>query len=74
MGCSTVPGMTDRMTPMTRLGYDVEVLVGGAWWPGVLEHWRRRDNSWQGWVRWSTGPGETRIGWYNQDRIRRTAR
>lgn len=63
--------MTDRMTPETRLGHDVQVLVNDTWHEGTLEHWRQnRDGGWEGWVRWSTGPGETRIGWHDQDDIR----
>jgi hypothetical protein len=57
---------TGRMLPTTCLGLDVEVLVDGAWRPGVLEYWRQRDGRREGWVRWSTGPGETRIGWYDR--------
>jgi hypothetical protein len=60
------------MTPTTRLNIvDVEVLVDGTWWPGNLEHWRRRDDRWEGWIRWSTGPGENRVDWFPAERIRR---
>lgn len=64
--------MTDGpMTPTTRLGIDVEVHVDDTWWPGTLEHWRQTaDGRWDGWVRYSTGIGQTRIGWYNQEQIR----
>lgn len=64
--------MTDGpMTPTTRLGIDVEVLVDDTWWSGTLEHWRQRDGRWEGWVRYSTGVGENRLGWYDQKLVRR---
>lgn len=66
---------SERMMPTTRLGLDVEVYVDDRWWPGVLEHWRQTaEGRWEGWVRWSTGPSETRIGWYDQDRVRKSSR
>ena len=44
--------------PETRLGIEVEVLANeGRWWPGTLEHWRRRGDRWQGWVWYTTGVG-----------------
>lgn len=58
------------MTPATRLDVDVEVLVNDTWWPGVLEHRRQAGDRWEGFVRWSTGPGETRIGWYDCEQLR----
>lgn len=60
----------DVMTPETRLDIDVEVLVDDTWWPGVLEHRRQADDRWEGFVRWSTGPGENRIGWYDYEQLR----
>lgn len=67
--------MTDGpMTPTTRLDTDVEVHVDDTWWPGTLEHWRQRDDRWEGWVRYSTGIGQTRIGWYGRMDIRPIAR
>ncbi len=60
-----------KMIPTTRLGIEVEVNVDDAWWPGDLEHWRQRDGRWEAWIRYSTGVGETRIGWFDADAIRR---
>jgi hypothetical protein len=63
---SSAPGdrpVTTPMTPDNRLDRIVEVLVNDTWWHGILEHWRQRDGRWEGWGRWSTGPGENRLGW-----------
>ena len=60
------------MTPHTRLGIEVEVPADdGHWWPGFLEHWRQRDGHWEGWVRYSTGVGQTHIGWFPAEELRR---
>ena len=59
------------MTPENRLGLDVEVYANeGRWWPGHLEHWRQVDGRWEAWVRYSTGVGETRIGWFAAEDVR----
>lgn len=59
------------MTPETRLGIEVEVLADeGRWWPGSLEHWRHRQGGWEAWVRYRTGIGETRLGWFAVDSVR----
>ena len=60
-----------KMIPTTRLGIDVEVNVDDVWWPGHVEHWRQRSGRWEAWVRYSTGVGETRIGWFDSDFVRR---
>ena len=62
-----------KMIPTTRLGIEVEVHVENAWWPGDLEHWRRRGDRWEAWIRYSTGVGETRIGWFDAHEIRRSS-
>lgn len=60
-----------KMTPETRLFIEVEVLADqGRWWPGVVEHWRERGGRREGWVRYSTGVGETRIGWFDAGALR----
>ena len=66
----TVRAMTNRMLPSDRLDIDVEVLVDGTWWPGVLEHRRQDDDHWLGFVRWTQAPGENRIGWYPYEQLR----
>ncbi len=59
------------MTPGPRLNIEVEVHAHeGRWWPGSLEHWRQRDGRWEAWVRYSTGVGETRIGWFDAGDLR----
>lgn len=59
------------MTPHTRLFTEVEVLAHqGKWWPGTVEHWRDRNGRREAWVRYSTGIGETRIGWFDSDAVR----
>jgi len=63
--------MTDsRMLPTNRVDLDVEVHVDCHWWPGVLEHRRKVQDQWQGFIRWSTGPGQNRIGWYDYTALR----
>jgi hypothetical protein len=65
---------TGRMLPTERLWIDVEVRVRDGWQPGTLEHRRQtRAGDWQGFVRWSTGPGENRIGWFDYEHIRPTS-
>lgn len=59
-----------NMTPENRLDVAVEVLIDDHWHPGTLEHRRQRGEVWEGFVRWSTGPGETRIGWYPREQVR----
>lgn len=62
---------TGRMLPTGRLWIDVEVRVEDQWHPGTLEHRRQApDGGWQAFVRWSTGPGENRIGWFDYDQLR----
>jgi len=61
---------TSRMLPRERLEIPVEVRVDGDWWPGTVEHRRQLQGRWQGFVRWSTGPGENRIGWYDYEHLR----
>lgn len=58
------------MTPENRLDIAVEVLVDGVWWPGWLEHRRQRDGVWEAWVRYTTGVGQTRVGWFGYDVLR----
>lgn len=58
------------MLPGERLDVEVEVLVSGAWWPGFLEHRRPDGDQWEGFVRWSSGPGQNRVGWYDHTSIR----
>jgi hypothetical protein len=60
-----------KMIPTTRLGIEVEVNVDETWWPGHLEHWRQSSGRWEAWIRYSTGVGETRIGWFDAEAVRR---
>lgn len=60
------------MTPATRLDIPVEVLVDGSWWEGFLEHWRKLDDGWQGYVRWSQGTGAQYIRWIDAGDIRQS--
>ena len=59
-----------NMTPDTRLDVEVQVLVHGRWWPGFPEHARRVDDGWEGFVRWTDRPGQTRIGWHDSALLR----
>jgi hypothetical protein len=58
------------ITPETRLHVDVEVLIDDTWRPGTLEHRRPAGDGREGFVRWSTGPGENRMGCYPYERLR----
>lgn len=58
------------MTPSSRLDVAVEVRTGDQWHPGFLEHRRHRGDNWEGFVRWTEGPGETRIGWFSYADLR----
>ena len=54
-----------------KVDLDVQVLVGGVWYDGVLAEWRRDpDGAWTGWVRWHEAPGVNRIEVFPADHIR----
>ena len=36
---------------------------------GWLEAWRKDPDGWRGWVRYSTGLAETRLGWFTAGRL-----
>lgn len=38
-------------------------------WPGVLSYWRRDGDTWRGFVSFSTGHGQQRIGWFPADQL-----
>jgi hypothetical protein len=49
----------------------VEVqLDDGIWAPGLLEAYRKVEGVWSGFVRYSLGPDETHLGWFEEGRIR----
>jgi hypothetical protein len=45
------------------------LLEDGRRVEGWLEAWREDHDGWRGWVRYSTGLAETRVGWFGADRI-----
>lgn len=48
----------------------VEVLLDdGRRVEGWLEAWRQDGDGWRGWVRYSTGVAETRLGWFTAERL-----
>ncbi len=49
---------------------EVQVLVDGTWHVGDLEAYRHDRDGWRGFVRWSVGPGLTRLGWHPEQRLR----
>ena len=64
-----------KMIPETRLYIEVEVCTdAGIWWPGIVEHRRQRGGRPEAWVRYTTGVGETRIGWFDARDVRRVGR
>jgi hypothetical protein len=57
-----------------HLDVQVEVRRDGVWWPGWLDPTQcRRDDTgrWRGFVRYSTGPDQNRLGSFDQDDIRK---
>ena len=70
LGVGPTSGEHVSMTPANRLDVPVEALVEGVWHPGFLEHRRRRGDTWEGFVRLTEAPGETRIGWFGYDELR----
>jgi hypothetical protein len=49
----------------------VQILTAAGWVEGDLEAYQRNsDGVWEGFVRWTTGLAETRIGWFEEGRIR----
>ncbi len=36
---------------------------------GWLEAWRQEGDGWRGWVRYSTGLGGTRVGWFHRRQL-----
>jgi hypothetical protein len=46
-------------------------LDDGRWVNGWLEAQRKVCGAWAGWVRYTTGPAETRVDWFFEDRVRR---
>ena len=63
-----------RMLPSEALEVEVGVCpdpADGTWWPGYLEPRRRNsEGDSEGFVRYSTGPGQNRIGWFGYDVLR----
>ena len=50
---------------------DVEVLVDGTWYAGLLHSWdQAEDGSWSGMVEWTTEPGSTYLQRKPAERIR----
>jgi hypothetical protein len=39
-------------------------------WPGFVGAWRKREGRWEAYVEFSTGVGENRAGWFDQDQVR----
>jgi len=51
----------------------VTVTTTAPWpvgdWPGLLSYWRRDPDTWRGFVAFSTGLGEQRLGWFAAERL-----
>ena len=51
----------------------VTVTTTAPWpvgtWPGLLSHWRRDADGWRGFVAFSTGVGQQRLGWFPAERL-----
>lgn len=52
----------------------VTVTTTAPWpagaWPGLLSYWRRDVDTWRGFVAFSTGVGQQRLGWFPGDQLR----
>lgn len=51
----------------------VTVTTAAPWpvgnWPGLLSYWRRYGDAWRGFVAFSTGVGQQRLGWFSADQL-----
>jgi hypothetical protein len=59
-----------QTAPAREFAVDVKILHEGTWFNGILDHWRDEGARLTGHVRWSSGPGQLRIGWYDKAQIR----
>ncbi len=52
----------------------VTVTTTAPWppgcWPGLLSYWRQDADGWRGFVAFSTGVGQQRLGWFPADQLR----
>ena len=46
-------------------------LDDGRWVDGWLEAQQKVCGAWAGWVRYATGPAETGVDWFFEERVRR---
>lgn len=47
-----------------------EVELDGTWHPGEVRMWTQHDHGWEAQVTYSLGPGDNRIGTFEQTHIR----
>ncbi len=51
----------------------VTVTTAAPWpvgsWPGLLSYWRRDVDTWRGFVAFSTGVGQQRLGWFSAEQL-----
>ena len=47
-------------------------MSAASWHPGQLEAWRRDDEGWRAYVRWSEGIGLQRLGWVDSHHVRKS--
>ncbi len=47
----------------------VTVATLAADWPGLLSYWRRDADTWRGFVAFSTGVGQQRLGWFPAEQL-----
>ena len=69
-------GCHDPAMTYVRLGQldarPVRVMLDdGQVCDGWLEAYRKQGEAWQGYVRYDTAPGDTRLGWFSEGRIER---
>jgi hypothetical protein len=55
----------DRVRLVQVLGDD------GRWYDGELLAYRRDGGVWSGWAHWTRAVGETLVGWFPEDRLRK---
>jgi hypothetical protein len=48
----------------------VDVERDGVWYPGFLDGWRRYDDGWMAYVRYTVDVGRQHVGWVEAERVR----
>jgi len=58
-----------RVDPPTLVTVTTTAPWPAGRWPGLLSHWRRDADGWRGFVAFSTGVGQQRLGWFPAEQL-----